>query len=75
MIGVLRDQTQHKKQEQHLKLLESVITNTNDAVLITEAEPLDEPGPKIIYVNEAFLKMTGYNADYQKHCVTGSLAK
>ncbi len=63
MIGVLRDQTQRKKQEQQFKLLKSVITNTNDAVLITEAEPFDEPGPRIVYVNEAFTRMTGYTAD------------
>ena len=63
MIGVLRDQTQRKKQEQQLKLMESVITNASDAILITEAEPFEEPGPKIIYVNEAFTRMTGYTAD------------
>lgn len=60
--GTVQDITEQKKEEQHLKLLESVVTNTTDAVLITEAEPFDEPGPKIIYVNEAFTKMTGYTA-------------
>ena len=60
---IARDITKRKKEEHHLKLLESVITNTTDAVLITEASPLDEPGPRIIYVNEAFSKMTGYSAD------------
>jgi PAS domain S-box-containing protein len=63
LVGAMQDITKRKREEQHLKLLESVITNTNDAVLITEAEPLDEPGPRIIYVNEAFTKMTGYTAD------------
>ena len=57
-----RDVTKSIKEKQHLKLLESVITNTKDAVLITEAEPFDEPGPRIIYVNEAFTKMTGYSS-------------
>jgi len=52
-----------KKEEQRLKLLESVITNTTDAILITEAEPFDHPGPKIIYVNKAFTRMTGYTAE------------
>src|SRR5690606_3217945 len=47
----------------HLKLLQSVVTNTNDAILITEAEPQDEPGPKIVYVNDAFTRMTGYTAE------------
>jgi PAS domain S-box-containing protein len=46
-----------------LRLLESVITNSNDAVLITDASPIDEPGPKIVYVNSAFTKMTGYEPE------------
>ncbi|MDO9000851.1 MAG: PAS domain S-box protein [Bacteroidota bacterium] len=63
IVANSRDVTSKKKETQNLKLLESVITNTNDAVLITEAEPLDEPGPRIIYVNDAFTKMTGYTAE------------
>ena len=63
IISVSRDITKQKKEEQRLKLLESVVTNTSDAILITEAEPFDEPGNKIIYINEAFTKMTGYTAD------------
>ncbi|HET8829926.1 MAG TPA: PAS domain S-box protein, partial [Pelobium sp.] len=63
MVGAMNDITQKKQEEERLKLLESVVTNTNDAVVITEAEPFDEPGPKIIYVNEDFTRMTGYTAD------------
>ena len=58
-----RDLTKEVEEKYQLKLLESVITNTQDAVLITEAEPLDVPGPKIVYVNDAFTKMTGYDAE------------
>ncbi|MCC5918153.1 MAG: PAS domain S-box protein [Cryomorphaceae bacterium] len=61
--GTVQDVTAHKEEEHRLKLLESVITNTHDAVLITDANPLHEPGPKIIYVNDAFTKMTGYFPD------------
>jgi PAS domain S-box-containing protein len=60
ILVVIRDITQKKKEEQFLKLLESVVTHTNDSVMITEAEPFDEPGPRIVYVNSAFTKMTGY---------------
>jgi len=60
MIGANWDITAQKENERHLKLLESVITNTKDSILITEAEPFDEPGNKILYVNDAFTKMTGY---------------
>lgn len=62
-IGSMSDITQRKKEEQRLKLMSSVITNSYDAVLITEAEALDESCPKIIYVNEAFTQMTGYSSE------------
>ena len=59
-----RDITDKIEEKHKLKLLESVITNTNDAILITEAKPLDPLLiPIIIYVNEAFTRMTGYTAD------------
>lgn len=32
----------------------------NDAILITEAEPIDLPGPRIIWANDVFYKQTGY---------------
>jgi len=63
IVSNTRDITKQKEEEHQLKLLSSVITNTNDAVLITEAEPFDEPGNRIIYVNDAFTKMTGYTAE------------
>ncbi len=63
MIGAMQDVTQKKQEEERLKLLESVIINTNDGILITEAEPFEEPHPKIVYVNNAFCAMTGYNRE------------
>jgi len=63
MIGVLSDISYQKQEEQRLQLLESVILNTNDSVLITEAEPMEEPGHRILYVNEAFTRMTGYQPE------------
>jgi PAS domain S-box-containing protein len=62
-VAICEDITPQKNEEQRLKLLESVITYTSDSILITEAEPFDLPGPKILYVNEAFTKMTGYTAE------------
>ena len=45
---------------ERLRLLESVVVHANDAVLITEAEPVGLPGPRIVYCNAAFTKTTGY---------------
>jgi diguanylate cyclase (GGDEF)-like protein/PAS domain S-box-containing protein len=47
-----------------LRLLESVVRNANDVILITHAEPVDPPhGPRVVYVNDAFTRMTGYQPD------------
>lgn len=62
-LAVTRDITQRKKEEHLLKLLESVITNTSDSVMITTIESYGMFGPKIVYVNDAFVKMTGYSKD------------
>jgi PAS domain S-box-containing protein len=59
MIGAMSDISEKKAEEQQLKLLESVITHTNDAVLITDASECNN----IIYVNEAFTKTTGYRLE------------
>ena len=58
----VRDITERKKSEQQLKLLNTCVANLNDVVLITEADPLDEPGPRIVFVNDAFERLTGYTA-------------
>lgn len=57
------DITRRKEEEEHLRLLESVITNTTDTVIITDAKAIVNPGPRIIFVNEAFTQMTGYTKD------------
>ncbi|MGV8916966.1 MAG: putative bifunctional diguanylate cyclase/phosphodiesterase [Pseudomonas sp.] len=46
---------------ERLRLLESVVVNAKDAILITEAEPIDQPGPRIVYCNPAFLTTTGFS--------------
>jgi len=63
MVGAMRDITKQRAEEARLRLMESVILNTNDSILITEAEPYDLPGPRILFVNKAFTEMTGYSAE------------
>src|SRR5690606_38688902 len=63
MIGAMQDVTRQKEEEQRLKLLETVVTQTKDAVIITEAEKSKKGSiPKIVFVNPAFTYMTGYKA-------------
>jgi len=54
---------ERKRAEQQVRLLESAVVHAQDGVMITEAEPIDEPGPRILYVNDAFLRMTGYTRE------------
>ncbi|NJN46200.1 MAG: diguanylate cyclase [Candidatus Competibacteraceae bacterium] len=44
-------------------LLQTAVEHLNDIVLITEAEPIDEPNPRILFTNPAFERLTGYQAD------------
>jgi len=57
---ILRDITEQKKSREQLSLLHTCVSNLNDIILVTEAAPLDEPGPRIVFVNDAFERLTGY---------------
>jgi PAS domain S-box-containing protein len=63
MIGAIQDVTKQKEEEQRLRLLETVITQTKDAVMITDIDTSKEVIPNIIFVNSAFTDMTGYTAE------------
>jgi len=52
--------TARKEKEERLRVLSEAAQQAKEAVVITEAAPLDEPGPRIEHVNEAFEEMTGY---------------
>ena len=63
MIGAIQDITKQKEEEQRLKLLETVITQSKDSILITEANSENRKIPKIVYVNPAFSQMSGYQSN------------
>ncbi|MBU1326090.1 MAG: PAS domain S-box protein [Alphaproteobacteria bacterium] len=57
-----RDVTAERAAETQLRLLEQAVSHLNDVVLITEANPIEEAsgGPRVVYVNDAFVRTTGY---------------
>lgn len=61
MTAVKQHEAERQAQEQRLLLLESVVLNAHDAIIITEAEPVEAPGPRIVFVNDAFTRMMGYD--------------
>ena len=52
-----------KEAIEQAELLEEVILNANDGVMITKADVIDAPGPKIVYVNNALCRITGYDKE------------
>jgi PAS domain S-box-containing protein len=63
MIGAIQDITKQKEEEQRLKLLETVITQSKDSIIITEAISIDGKIPLITYTNPAFSVMSGYESE------------
>lgn len=67
MIGAMQDITKQKQEEERLKLLETVITNAKDAVVITDADISKKSIPNVVYANEAYRQMSGFNDDEILH--------
>ncbi len=62
MIGTVQDITEQRRAEESLRLLNSVVLQSSESILITDAE-FAAPGPRIIFANPAFTQMTGYSAE------------
>jgi len=61
-VIVFRDNTERRRTETALRLVQTAIEQVGDSVVITDAM-IDEPGPHILYVNPAFTRLTGYAED------------
>ena len=59
--ATVRNVTDEHFKKSRWKILNSIALKLNDMVVITEADMIDEPGPRIVYVNEAFTARTGYD--------------
>ncbi len=63
LVGAFQDVTEQQEAQAQLKLLEAAVSRLNDIVLITEASPIEDPGPRIVFVNDAFERRTGYSRE------------
>ena len=57
---IWRELGAEQRQRERADLLEAGLAHLNQIVMITKAEPLDEPGPEIVYVNPALERITGH---------------
>lgn len=58
-----RDVTERRRSQEQLMLLETSVARLNDIVAIAEAGSGPEGEPRIVFVNDAFEKQTGYSRD------------
>lgn len=63
MIGAIQDITIKKKEDLRLNLLKSAITHTHDGIVIVELEQAGTNSHGIVYTNEAFRHITGFDND------------
>lgn len=59
--AIVRDITAQQASQAHLRLLETSISHLNDMVVITEAASVEKPELRIVFVNAAFERHTGYS--------------
>jgi PAS domain-containing protein len=59
-VAALRPLLRQLMDDERLRLFQRAVEASTDAVIITEAEPLDAPGPAMVYANPANERVTGY---------------
>jgi PAS domain S-box-containing protein len=57
----LRPLLRRFQDEETARLFRRAVEASSDPILITEAEPFDEPGPRIVFANAAFERHSGYS--------------
>lgn len=62
ILGMIRDISEQIKAQSQLELLATAIGEIKEAVIVTTPF-FEEPNPRIIYVNDAACKMTGYSRE------------
>lgn len=60
IVDALNEEKEEK--EKQLSLLDAATGNGYESILITDLH-LEKPGPKIVYVNNGFCRMTGYSKE------------
>lgn len=60
--AIVRDIRERKAGEARMRMLESVAVHARDAVMVTDAGT-EDAGPRVLWVNEAFVDMTGYRSE------------
>lgn len=58
-----QDITKRRDEQAQLRLLETAVSRLNDMVVITDDRPHKDGGPRVVFVNDAFERQTGYSRE------------
>jgi PAS domain S-box-containing protein len=56
-----QDVTQRREEQAQLRLLQKAVSRLNDMVIVMEADAQGESRPRIVFVNDAFERQTGFS--------------
>jgi hypothetical protein len=62
VLEIARDITDRKQAEEQRRLLDAAMQTIDESIMITEAD-LGVDGPRIVYVNAGFTRLTGYTPE------------
>lgn len=57
-VIIQTDVTAQRQKYKQLEMLQTCVERANDVIIISKAEPIEQPGPRIVYVNKAFERVT-----------------
>ncbi len=60
-IADVCSRSRSQQMQSELYMLGFCMARLNDMVVVTDTATMDEPGPRIVYVNDAFVALTGYS--------------
>lgn len=61
LAEVAADTLETRRHAHQIDYLVSALEEIDESVVITEGSPIDPPGPRIVWVNEASTRLTGYD--------------
>lgn len=62
-IGTMQDITEREDLQERLRMFEACISQVNDAIIVTDTGAGRGEGERVVFVNDAFTKKTGYSRD------------
>jgi diguanylate cyclase (GGDEF)-like protein/PAS domain S-box-containing protein len=63
LADVAADTLETRRHAHQIDYLVSALEEVEESVVITEGRPIEPPGPRVVWANDAFTRLTGYERD------------